>query len=116
MGYQPDVPGPGEDCGPDNVPTEPVNHPVPLGEQTASPHQRDWRRSTHEIAAWRVSERESTLEPCGTDSLRRTGTDHPVVCLDVEGATERRDDHSTSDGMREQPFDPFQDDPGSQPD
>lgn len=116
MGYQPDVPGPGEDGGPADVPTEPANVPVQFGEQAASAYQRDWRRSTHELAPWRASEPDDRPESCGINSLRRTGTDHLVVSLSAEGSTENRSDHSASDGMREQSFDPTQDDTGLQPD
>lgn len=116
MGYQPDVPGPGEDVGPDVVPSENVTHSGIDAEPAVRQQPRDWRRTTYEMTAWRAVEPGDRSEPSGTDILRRTGTEQAVIRLAAEDATEQRADRSAADLLRESNFDPMQDEGGPQSD
>lgn len=121
MGFQPDVPEPGEDTGPDhpehaNV-TEPVTKHGGMGDgKFTSAIQVDWRRSTLELRPFIAEVRQAAQENDGSDLLRRTGTDHEPVCVKEEISTEQRADHSTDDLLREEHFDPAQDNTGPQAD
>jgi hypothetical protein len=117
MTKQPDVPGPGEPVGPNNLQAEAANGPIPDGEAPRDPSQ-DRRRRTVELRLVRWDETGDSPECDWQSMIRRTGTDRdmlPAVGAQ-EDAPELRLDHTADDLQREATFDPAQDDSGPQSD
>jgi len=106
---QPDFPGPGEQTGPDHIPTEANDIPIPDGELRAIDC-----RHTQELPAVRLYDPEEWHE-LAEGKLRRTGTDRDrIPAVRAEMVAETRLDYSAYG--REVSLDTVQDDSGPQSD
>jgi len=118
MTKKPDVPGPGEPAGPNNLQAEAGNGPVPEGEIPRSNLSPDRGPRPPEQQAVRWDETGDASDYDWPSVIRRTGTDRDA--LQAVGAAvdapEPRLDHTADDLQREATFDPAQDDSGPQSD
>jgi hypothetical protein len=117
MTKQPDVPGPGEPVGPNNLQAEAANGPIPEGEVPRKSPSQDRRRPL-ELRAVRWNETGDAPEYDRQSVIRRTGTDRDALQAvgAMDDAPELRLDHTADDLQREATFDPAQDDSGPQSD
>ena len=113
---QPEVPGPGELVGPDNIDAEAQTGPIPDGEILDIDPVLDHRRSTLELPQVVLTEAESAFETRERE-IRRTGTDRDDLrAIRARLDTEERLDHTASNDEREVTLDPAQDESGPQSD
>jgi hypothetical protein len=118
MTKQPDVPGPGEPVGPDNLQAEAAHGPIPDGEVLRPDPTWDRCRRTLELRPVRGNETGESPEYDWQSVIRRTGTDHDALQAvgAADDAPELRLDHTADDLQREATFDPAQDNSGPQSD
>ncbi|HVO70258.1 MAG TPA: hypothetical protein VMT24_09440 [Aggregatilineaceae bacterium] len=118
MTKQPDIPGPGEPVGPDNLQAEAVHGPIPDGEVLHPDPLWDRFRRTLELRPARWDETGDSPDKDWHSEIRRTGTDRDALQAvgAADDAPELRLDHSADDLQRETTFDPAQDNSGPQSD
>jgi hypothetical protein len=118
MTKKPDVPGPGEPVGPNNLQAEAGSSLIPDGDIPRTDQSPDRRPRPPELQPVRWDETGDSSDYDWPSVIRRTGTDRDA--LQTVGAPvdapEPRLDHTADDLQREATFDPAQDDSGPQSD